>query len=305
MASITVVDGIDPSSLRLFLAVVDLGSLSKAATRHGLAQPSATSRIQKLERQLGVQLLDRSPTGSVATAAGVRLAPAVGEVLDAIVAMVDRADELRQEQTRLVIAATRHVAEHLLTGWIAAAELDDVRLDLAEADTFTVAQLVRSGEAVLGFTDGPAAPIGLRSELVVEEEVVPVVGRSHRWYGRRRRVTGQDLTATTVVLEERGSGTLDVVERALADHDLGAVGERIEVAGPAAAELAAVGGAGVAFLPRRQVEDALAIGDLHEVGVRDVTITQPIRVVWRGASPSGRTARRIVASLRDRRVHPG
>jgi DNA-binding transcriptional LysR family regulator len=298
MASIITVDGIDPAALRLFLAVVDLGSLSKAATRHGLAQPSATSRIQKLERQLGVQLLDRSPTGSVATPAGVRLAPAVAEVLASIVALVDRADELQREHSRVVVAATRHVAEHLLPAWVAGADLRDVRIDLAEADTFTVAQMVRSGEAVLGFTDGPAAPLGLRSELVAEEEVVPVVGRSHPWFGPRRRVTGRQLAAATVILEQRGSGTLDVVELALAEHELGAVGERIEVSGPAAAELAAVGGAGVAFLPRRQVEPELATGDLRAVRVRDVTITQPIRVVWRGARPSGRPAQQIVAALR-------
>ncbi len=298
MASITIVDGIDPSALRLFLAVVDLGSLSKAATRHGLAQPSATSKIQKLERQLGVQLLDRSPTGSVATSAGVRLAPAVAEVLATIVALVDRADELQREQSRLVVAATRHVAEHHLSAWIAAAELTDVRIDLVEADTLAVAQMVRSGEAVLGFTDGPAAPLGLRSELVEVEEVVPVVGRSHPWFGRRRRVAPHDLTATTVILEQRGSGTLDVVELALAEHELGAVGERIEVDGPAAAELAAVGGSGVAFLPRRRAAPGLDAGHLDEVRVRDVTITQPLRVVWRGAQPSGRPARQVVAALR-------
>jgi DNA-binding transcriptional LysR family regulator len=298
MASITVVDGMDPSALRLFLAVVDLGSLSKAATRHGLAQPSATSKIQKLERQLGVQLLDRSPTGSVATTAGVRLAPAVAEVLATIVALVDRSDELQREQSRLVVAATRHVAERHLSAWIAAADLTDVRIDLVEADTLTVAQMVRSGEAVLGFTDGPAAPLGLRSELVEVEEVVPVVGRSHPWFGRRRRVAPHELTATTVILERRGSGTLDVVELALAEHELGAVGERIEVDGPAAAELAAVGGSGVAFLPRRRATLGLEAGHLDEVRVRDVAITQPLRVVWRGARPSGGPARQVVAALR-------
>ena len=297
MASITIVDGIDPSALRLFLAVVDLGSLSKAATRHGLAQPSATAKIQKLERQLGVQLLDRSPTGSVATPDGVRLAPAVAETLASVVTLVDRADELRQERSRLVIAATRLVADHHLPAWIARSDLSDVRVDLVETDTFGVARLVRSGEALVGFTDGPAAPLGLRSELVAQEDVVPVVGRTHPWFRRRRRVTGHDLAAATVVLERRGSGTTDVVEIALAEHELGAVGDRVEVASHAAAVVAAVTGTGVAFVPRRQVSAELVAGDLATVPVRDVELTQPIRVVWRGARPSGRPARRIVAAV--------
>ena len=102
MASIGAVDALDVSALRLFLAVVELGSVSKAAARHGLAQPSATAKLQKLERQLGVQLLDRGPSGSAATAAGVRLAPACAELVAAAMSLVASGEELRDEQRRLV-----------------------------------------------------------------------------------------------------------------------------------------------------------------------------------------------------------
>jgi DNA-binding transcriptional LysR family regulator len=46
MTSIPSADGLDITSVRLFLDVVELGSVSKAAVRHRLAQPSATSRLQ-------------------------------------------------------------------------------------------------------------------------------------------------------------------------------------------------------------------------------------------------------------------
>ena len=136
-------DGLDLASLRLFLDVVELGSVSKAAVRHRLAQPSATARLQKLERQLGVQLLDRAPTGSVATSAGVRLAPACADVVAAAAALVERAETVAVEQQRLVVAATRHVADHFLPAWIDALALDDVRVDLVEGDTLTVASAVQ------------------------------------------------------------------------------------------------------------------------------------------------------------------
>ncbi|MDG2232969.1 MAG: LysR family transcriptional regulator, partial [Ilumatobacter sp.] len=54
----------DLAALDLFRSVVDLGSVSRAAEAHGVAQPSASSRIRTLERQLGLRLLERSPTGS-------------------------------------------------------------------------------------------------------------------------------------------------------------------------------------------------------------------------------------------------
>lgn len=296
MGSMAVVDGLDVSALRLFLAVVELGSVSKAATRHGLAQPSATAKLHKLERQLGVQLLERGPTGSVTTAAGVRLAPVCAEVVAAAAALVDRAAATRSEHARLTLAATRHVADHFLPIWIAAADLHDVRLDLAEADTLTVAQTVRAGEAVLGFTEGPGAPLGLRSHVVASERVVPVVGRRHPWAGRRRSVSGRELAAATLVLARRGSGTRDVVETALAHHGLG-VTDHVEVATSSAARLVALSGDGVAFLPACRVAADLAAGELHAVPVAAVTIEQPVRVVWRGARPALRAARRLLDAV--------
>jgi DNA-binding transcriptional LysR family regulator len=226
----------------------------------------------------------------------VRLAPACAEVVAAAVALVDRADATRDEQGRLAIATTRHVADHFLPAWIAACDLGEVRLDLVEGDTLTVAQTVRSGEAVLGFTEGPAAPLGLRSSVVAGEVVVPVVGRRHPWYGRRRPIAGRDLAAATLVLARRGSGTRDVVEAALAQHGLG-VADHVEVPTSAAARLVALNGTGVTFLPTCRVAADVAAGDLHEVPVDGDAVEQPVRVVWRGARPALRSARRLVEHL--------
>jgi DNA-binding transcriptional LysR family regulator len=60
--------------LRAFLEVASIGHFGHAAERLHLTQPALTHRIQGLEKELGVQLLERS-------ARGVRLTPA-GEVLE-------------------------------------------------------------------------------------------------------------------------------------------------------------------------------------------------------------------------------
>lgn len=300
MTSIPIADGVDASSLRLFLDVVELGSVSKAAVRHRMAQPSATARLQKLERQLGVQLLDRAPTGSTATPAGVRLAPACADVVAALGALVERADSVVADHQRLLVAVTRHVADHFLPAWIEAAALDDVRVDLVEGDTLAVARAVRAGEADVGFTEGPSAPVGLRSQVVGREEVVPIVGRRHRWHGVRRPVSGQDVVAAVLALPPMGSGTLDVVAAALAPFQYGEVGPRVEVATSAAARISALNGPAVGFLPRCRVADELASGSLTIVAIRDVRIDQPVRVVWRGARPPAGAARRLVDVVRRR-----
>lgn len=295
MASIGVVDGIDPSSLRLFLAAVELGSVSKAAARMQVSQPSATTKLQKLERQLGVALLERTPTGSVPTDAGSRLAPVCGEALAAVTTLVDRAESIRTEADRLTIAATRHVADHFLPGWLA--PLAGHRVSVIELDTLRVARAVRDGEAAVGFTEGPAAPLGLRSNVVAVEDVLAVVGRGHPWYGRRSTVRADELVTATTIWSQPGSGTRDVVSAAFTEHGLGTSGEVIEVDNASAARLAAMTGSGVAFLPSCWVTPHLASGSLANLPVREPRIELPIRIVWRGARPTSRLARRMVDEL--------
>src|SRR3954468_22316580 len=59
--------------LASFLAVVEEGQFARAATRLFLSPPAVTGHIQRLARELGLQLLDRSPLAL--TPAGERLVP--------------------------------------------------------------------------------------------------------------------------------------------------------------------------------------------------------------------------------------
>ena len=56
--------------LRYFVAIVEHGSLSRAARVLHVAQPALTQQIQQLEAELGAQLLHRSAQGVLATDAG-------------------------------------------------------------------------------------------------------------------------------------------------------------------------------------------------------------------------------------------
>lgn len=59
--------------LEYFVACAEAGSVSRAATRLGITQPSLSRQVRALERELGTQLLRRTPTGVSPSAAGERL----------------------------------------------------------------------------------------------------------------------------------------------------------------------------------------------------------------------------------------
>jgi LysR family nitrogen assimilation transcriptional regulator len=63
----------DIRQLKYFIAIIDFGSLSKAAGQLGVAQPALSHQIASLEVELGKSLLVRTPRGVTPTDAGARL----------------------------------------------------------------------------------------------------------------------------------------------------------------------------------------------------------------------------------------
>jgi molybdenum-dependent DNA-binding transcriptional regulator ModE len=59
--------------VRYFLVLCEEGSFTRAARRCGVAQPSLTNAIKRLERDLGAALFDRSRTGAALTPFGAAL----------------------------------------------------------------------------------------------------------------------------------------------------------------------------------------------------------------------------------------
>ena len=74
----------DLRQLRSFMAVVELGSVNRAAQKLRVAQPALSRQIALLEREVGVKLLQRHSRGSTATAAGKVLAVHAAAVLETV-----------------------------------------------------------------------------------------------------------------------------------------------------------------------------------------------------------------------------
>jgi DNA-binding transcriptional LysR family regulator len=88
----------DLNATRMFVGAVQAGSLSAAAARLNLPLPTISRRIRQLERELKVQLLERSPRGIALTDAGTRLYEHASRGLEA---MAEGAEAVRSDQARL------------------------------------------------------------------------------------------------------------------------------------------------------------------------------------------------------------
>lgn len=211
----------DLGAMELLLAVARHGSLGRAARDLGITQPAASSRVRSMERLLGVALVDRSPRGSRLTAEGVLVTDWARRVVEAAEAFDAGAQALRgRRDSRLRIAASMTIAEYLLPGWLIAlrAERPGTAVSLSAGNSAVVAERLLADEADLGFVEGLGVPAGLDSAVIGHDRLVVVAAPSHPWARRRHPLPPAELAATPLVLRERGSGTRQVLDAALAAH---------------------------------------------------------------------------------------
>lgn len=283
----------DLTALEVLVAVARTGSLNTAARELGRSQQAVSARITSLETLTGVTVLARTPRGSALTPAGVVVAEWAGRLLDQAEEVDAGLETLRHDRhARLRVAASLTIAERLLPGWLvafsaAARRRDGVAADvtLVAANSGAVTTLVRNGDADLGFVEGPRAPRGCRSRVVGHDELVVVVARDHPWADRRAPVTPDELAATPLVTRERGSGTRDALDAALAaalGHPGEGVEPALELSTTAAVRAAVLAGAGPAVLSALVVGDDLTAGRLRRVQIEQLDLHRSLRAIWTG-----------------------
>lgn len=106
----------DLRSLRYFIAVLEAGSLSRAAGTLYIAQPALTAQIKKLEAELGAQLFERSHAGVTPTPAGLQLYEDARRLLSDADAVRERIQRLPQGPEGSVTVAVPFLLASLLLG---------------------------------------------------------------------------------------------------------------------------------------------------------------------------------------------
>lgn len=154
----------DLIDLRLFLHVLEVGSITRGAKLSNLALPSASARLRGMEDTVGLPLLERRARGVHPTAAGDALAHHARVVLGQIDRMTAELDEY---------ATGRKGAIRLLTNSAAMTELlpDALGPYLARQRGIAVDVEERSSAEIVTAIAGGFADVGIISSLVDHGEL--------------------------------------------------------------------------------------------------------------------------------------
>lgn len=274
--------------LRYLVAVADERHFGRAADACAVSQPTLSTQIRKLERELGVELIERNPRNITLTEAG-------RQVVERARLMLSEADNIREIARRaadpgagtLRLGIFPTLGPYLLPHVVPQVRQRFPRLELllVEEKTETVLEDLRDSRLDVGVLALPVDDEHLDSEYLFTEDFVLAVPSDHALADSDEPVSASVLAGENVLLLDEGHCLRD---QALSVCQMVGASER---AGFRATSLETLrqmvsAGVGVTLLPELAVKPPVP----EQPSIRLLRFAEPapsreIAMFWRRTSP--------------------
>jgi DNA-binding transcriptional LysR family regulator len=254
------------TQLATFLAVAREGSVSAAAEKLFVTQPSISAAVSALSKELGVDLTERAGRGVALTAAGEAFRPYAADVLGLIEQGRQAAREAADASLRRIRVVAVETAAEVIVPELLRRFHDlhpEIELQLEVANRDAVFARVLEHEADVAIAGRPPADPRIVGRPFAPNELVLIAAPDDALVGAK--VDPPRLAERTWLLREPGSGTRQLAVEFLAQHGLE---PRTLTLGSNASIVKSVAlGLGISIQSREAVEPELGAGTLAEIAV--------------------------------------
>lgn len=259
--------------LRTFVAVVDAGSVTRAARDLHLTQPALSQQLRELERILGVRLLDRAEGRVIPTAAGEAILASARRAHAAVADVAAHAATYRggdAGRVRLGTGATACI--YLLPPVLAAAKrrMPGLEIVVVTGNTPDILRRVEEGSLDLGLVTLPARLGSALSRTPLLRD--PLVGLVPHDAPGPGALSPSHAAALPLILFEAGGDTRGIVDAWFGREGL-APKPIMELGSVEAIKVLVASGLGASILPRLALRDVVrgaAIRPLRPAVARDL-----------------------------------
>lgn len=290
---------IDLTSLQLFVAVCELGSIARAAQREFIAASAVSKRLSELEAAVETPLLQRHSRG-------VRLTPAGESLLHHARTVLFGLERMQGELAEYTEGVRGHVRVHANISAIVqflpedlgafAQQHSQIKIDLQEHLSPDVLQAVQEGTTDLGICNlGLQGSGTLQSRPYRSDRLVLVMPAGHA-LSARDAINFEEALDWDIVGLHAGS-SISLAMRVAAAQAGRTLRQRIQVTGLDAMCRMIDNGLGVGLLPDRAFALMRGVGHLAAVPLRDAWAQRELRLVARDFAALPPTARLLAEHL--------
>lgn len=250
---------INIENIKAFIYLYRSGSFQKAASELYITQPSLTSRIKSLEKELEAQLFVRSRKGVELTEKGQIFLPYAFRILDAY---THGREAVRKKSDVLCIGSSSYSL--LLNNMLDFLKKDrQLTLNVRTGPTPALLEYLLDGEidcAISQYIDHP----DISQSFLFDEPISLFSSLKHPFAIRKKAVTLEELSLEPLVVYDGKSNFWSEIERHFDRKGL-TLYRMVEIDSLAASKSVIMQGNALAFLPELPLEADVASGKLYRV----------------------------------------
>ena len=284
--------------IQTFLTVCQTMNFTRAAQLLHITQPAVSQHIRALEEQYAARLFRYEGRQLTLTPAGKLFYQAAATMHHDARRLRESIRQLADRQV-LCFGATLTIGQYVIPGPLTRLleRESGLRLRMVVDNTAQLLDLLDRGEIDFALVEGFFPKRAYDSLVYRREPYLAVCAPDYRCARAIDRL--DDLTGERLLIREPGSGTREVLERTLEEHNLTLddFDRLVELGSLEAIKTLARQGAGVAFLYRAAAERELAEGTLRELSVPGLPICHDFSFLWRKGSVFAPYYRKIFRQL--------
>ncbi|WP_176073921.1 LysR family transcriptional regulator [Brucella intermedia] len=260
---------LNAKELRMFMAVVRIGSIRGAAEHLNVAPSVVSRQIAETERKIGLTLFERNARGMALTEAGELVLEHSRRVLEEHSLLREQLGFLKGVQQRRVriLCGEGFLADILQHGLGSFVRIyPDVQYDLQLGGTESVLDGIANGDADIGIAYNPLTDARVRSLAISKQPLCVVAPPGHPVLAKDRLELA-DCAGLPNALLGPGHGITQLVTRVAADRGF-AISPLVETTSIDVLRRFVIAGLGISFLPRFAVSTELA---REAVGIRQLS----------------------------------
>ena len=205
--------------LKIFITVCDAGSMTAAAKKLYISQPSVSQAISELEAHYHTRLFERLGRKLYITEAGKKLLSYARHILSLTEQAERELNDLNKSGT-LRLGASMTIGTYLLNDMIKSflSIYPDVQILTTVDNTKVIEEMLLSDQLDLALVEGPVHSADIVEETFRKDELVLICSPEHPW-AAKKQIEMQELNNCSFIVREEGSGTREIFEIAMASKN--------------------------------------------------------------------------------------
>lgn len=265
--------------IRIFVAVYQEESITRAAERLGMTQPATSLAVKELEEHYHTKLFERSGRGIRVTAAGKQFYTSAARLLSLY-------NEMDQEMKNWNTSGKLRIGSSISIGSCIMPQLisqfnkhyPELEVYVKVDSSDVIEQNVLENRLDFALIEGSVHSSKLKSQVFLDDELIPICSRFHPLAGAEE-VELQQLKGEHFLLREPNSGT-----RQLADSSFALKNFHIEPIWESTSTAALINavsiGLGISILPKRMLEKQLRMHQIFSFTIKDMDLKRHYSLIY-------------------------